>query len=121
MSQAHCYQSFIDAAILSKTVAHSSVGAVAQFRAGANKLGADQDISRALTAWQLGAQNRSWRPNAQDSTAALAVIDTAKSTDHFMTPLGRSRGKCEHGAVDLPRLASPAREGQVLLELGPET
>ena len=53
--------------------------------------------------------------------AALTVIDTAKSTEHFMTPLGRSRGKCDHGAVDAPKLGSPAREGQVLLELGPET
>ena len=53
--------------------------------------------------------------------AALAVIDRAKSTDRFMTPLGRSRGKCDHGAVDVPRFGSPAREGQVLLELGLET
>lgn len=49
------------------------------------------------------------------------VIDTAKSTDQFMTPLGRSRDKRDLGAFDVPTLGAPAREGQVLLEKGLET
>lgn len=44
-----------------------------------------------------------------------------KSTDHFMTPLGSSRGKCDPGAFDVPKLGPPAREGQVMLEQGFET
>jgi hypothetical protein len=37
-----------------------------------------------------------------------------------MTPLGCSRDKRDLGAFDVPRLAAPAREGQVLLEKGLE-
>lgn len=48
------------------------------------------------------------------------VIDTAKSTDQFMTPLGRSRDKRDLGAFDVPTLGALAREGQVLLEKGLE-
>lgn len=48
-------------------------------------------------------------------------MDTAKSTDQFMTPLGRSRDKRDLGAFDVPRLGAPAREGQALLEKGLET
>jgi hypothetical protein len=44
-----------------------------------------------------------------------------KSTNHFMTPLGSSRGKCDPGAFDVPRLGAPAREDQVLLKPGFET
>jgi hypothetical protein len=53
--------------------------------------------------------------------ATVAVIDTAKSTDQFMAPLGRSRDKRDLGAFDVPRLCAPAREGQVLLEKRLET
>jgi len=54
-------------------------------------------------------------------SATVTVIDTAKSTDQFMTPLGRSRDKCDLGAFDVPTLGAPAREGQVLLEKGLKT
>jgi hypothetical protein len=50
--------------------------------------------------------------------ATVAVIDTAKSTDQFMAPLGRSRGKRDLGAFDVPRLGAPAREDQVSLQKG---
>ena len=39
------------------------------------------------------------------TTLQVTVVDTAKSTDQFMTPLGRSRDKRDLGAFDVRGLA----------------